>query len=127
MPKPELFAAQVVLAGAPDDPALATAEQIQSLRPDPSAARDVQRAFEAKGFKTGPVVGFSFSIEGSADLFRQAFGVDPMQAPDGTVRDRSRKARRLELLPLDRLLPALRTRVKRVLFSSPPAFGPGNP
>lgn len=126
MPKSDMFAAQVVLLGAPDDPAEATAKRVGSRPRDAKAAADAKRSFTAKGFKTGPVSGFSFSIEGSAKLFRDTFGVDLVYGPDGSVRRKGRGGgERVETLPTGKLPDAIRANVKSVLFSSPPAFGPG--
>lgn len=120
MTNTDLFAAQVVLAGSDSEATRGAAQ------PDAQEA-EIKRAFESKGFRTGPVVGASFSIEGSAKLFRDTFGVDMTYGADGSVRQKGKGTRPVEDLPLSKLPQALRRNLKSVLFSSPPDFGPGNP
>lgn len=86
----------------------------------------VLQAFLALGFQTGPVVGENFSIEGSGDRFTSVFsvrlkalpsgGVAILGAPTGTPKDE---------LPLTALPVSLQSLVGHVLFTDPPAFGPG--
>ncbi len=125
MPDPQPFAAQVVLAGAPDDAAAATAERLRGAAPDRALVESVLTAFQAYGFKMGPVVGFSFSIEGDRATFKDAFGVALAYNADGSVRITGARGGTVSSLPLTRLPPTLRAKVKSVLFSAPPAFGPG--
>jgi hypothetical protein len=125
MAEPARFAAQAVLAGAPADARSATAERLAAAPPSADVARRAAREFEALGFKTGPAVGHSFSIEGSADLFRSTFGLALVHAPDGSVREQSAQGKPVSTLPLNGLPASLRSQLKQVLFSAPPAFGPG--
>ena len=95
-----------------------------------SAAR-VVTAFRALGFTCGEVVGNSFSIEAAPSVFQQVFGVSPEQDSAGRMRERTKKgksaaARPLSELPADKLPETLRPLVKGVIFSEPPAFGPGH-
>jgi hypothetical protein len=119
------FAAQAVLADAPDDARDATAGRLAAAPPSASVALRAVREFEALGFKVGPAVGHSFSIEGSTDLFRSTFGLALAYAPDGSVRQHSPQGEPVGALPLAALPASLRGQLKLVLFSAPPAFGPG--
>lgn len=104
------FAAQVVLA----TDAAAT-----------QAAR-AQQAFAALGFATGPVVGGSFSIEGDGDRFAAVFGVRLQARADGGVAVRGApRGTAAGELPRSALPTTLQPLVAHVLFTEPPAFGPG--
>jgi len=81
-------------------------------------------AFRALGFKTGPTVGGGFSIEGPAGAFRDAFGMSLRRAADGRVHS-GRRQGPLSSLPVSALPASLRSLVRHVLFTEPPAFGPG--
>ncbi|WP_454616383.1 hypothetical protein [Bradyrhizobium cenepequi] len=98
--------------------------------PDATLAARVVTAFRALGFTCGEVVGDSFSIEAAPSVFQQVFGVSPQLGPDGRMRERAKKgvraaAKPLSDLPADKLPETLRPLVKGVIFSEPPAFGPG--
>lgn len=97
--------------------------QVILATPLPEDSARAQSAFQALGFKTGPTVGGSFSIEGPGSLFRECFGVDLVYAAGGVHR-RGQKAA-LSSLPISRLAPSLQGLVRQVLFTAPPAFGPG--
>lgn len=86
----------------------------------------VQDAFSALGFAVGPFVGNSFSVAGSADDFHAVFGVRLAKRSDGGVMVDDRPPAESGL-PLQRLPASLRPLVSAVLFSEPPAFGPGAP
>jgi hypothetical protein len=85
-----------------------------------------RRAFSALGFEVGGCVGDSFSIEGIDDAFHAVFGVRLHCRPDGavTIGDGSRQSSQ-DGLPLAPLPATLRPLVSAVVFSDPPAFGPG--
>ena len=107
MPDHTSYSAQVVLA--------------------PSAAsRRVQDAFTALGFTVGPCVGNSFSIAAGGEDFRAIFGVGLATRSDGGVAVDGRRAAESGL-PLQRLPASLQPLVAAVVFSEPPAFGPGAP
>ncbi len=96
------------------------------LQPAADAAR-AQRAFTALGFSLGALVGGSFAIEGDAALFNSVFGVEPHQRADGGVVLRSSKSPVTGgQLPLGALPATLQPLVSAVLFTEPPAFGPGS-
>ena len=130
MPETRKIAAQVVIASPGGDAHMFTARNIQGLLPDAELARRVVNAFSALGFTPGPVVGNSFSIEAEPHVFRQVFGVSPQLGSDGRVRDQAAQSARAQAaplsgLPVDMLPPTLRALVQAVVFSEPPAFGPG--
>ena len=105
------FAAQVLLGSRGDTP---------------QAADRAMRAFAALGFDLGPCVGNSFSIEAPAEQFRAVFGATLQHRPDGgvAVRDAQRRAQDGGL-PVGALPASLQTLVSAVVFTEPPAFGPG--
>ena len=105
--KDRIMAAQVVLAQHPD------------------SAERAQRAFEVIGFRTGPVVGGSFSIEGTPALFHKIFGRKLVTRHDGAVCEAGRLDAPVNQLTLEQLPRSLRDVVDGVIFSAPPAFGPG--
>ncbi len=130
MPDMLKIAAQVVIAVPGVDAHTVTSRNVQSAMPDAKLAERVVTAFRALGFTCGEVVGDSFSIEAAPSVFQQVFGVSPQLDPDGRVRERAKKgvraaAKPLSDLPADRLPETLRPLVKGVIFSEPPAFGPG--
>jgi len=104
------FAAQVLLADGVSAPEAARAQQ----------------AFAALGFGVGPLVGGSFSIEAAEDVFAAVFGVRVQQRSDGgvAVRDALRGTPAVEL-PCAVLPATLQPLLAHVLFTEPPAFGPG--
>ena len=128
MPSAPPIAAQVVIATAAVADDQVTAANIHALLPNADAAARIARAFAALGFAPGPLVGNSFSIEAGAQVFRQVFGVLLRVGADGRVYDaapRDASTAALTSLPVDRLPATLRAQVQAVVFSEPPAFGPG--
>jgi hypothetical protein len=74
-----------------------------------------RRWFADQGFSTGPLVGISFSIEGSRSLMDEYFADFPTaEGPE--------KELGLERLPTD-----VRALVRAVVVEAPPDFGPTNP
>jgi hypothetical protein len=131
MPETSKIAAQVVIAAPGVDAHTVTSRNVRSAVPDPKVAERVVTAFRALGFRCGEIVGDSFSIEAAPGVFQETFGISPQLDPDGRVRERTPKgargaARPLSDLPADKLPETLRPLVKAVVFSEPPAFGPGN-
>lgn len=124
MPGAQRFAARVVLAGAPDDAAAATVDRLRDRAPDLRLLASVIAAFQAHGFCVGPVAGFSFGIEGDRNTFKEAFGVALGYNIDGSIRIAGARGGTVSALPLTRLPPTLRARIRAVLFSAPPASGP---
>lgn len=111
MPDAPPFSAQVALTPS----ACQTAGQTERA----------QRAFLAHGFDVGNCVGNSFSITGTAQDFRAVFGVALTQRTDGGVAANGGPCP--DGLPLQQLPESLRALVLAVVFSEPPAFGPGAP
>lgn len=129
MPEPTRIAAQVVIATPSVDAHRVTARNVKQILPDANLSQRIVDAFFALGFTPGVLVGNSFSIEATPEVFHDVFGVFPHLDSDGRVRDRSPNAAgsraALSNLPLERLPPTVRALVKAVIFSEPPAFGPG--
>lgn len=129
VPESIKIAAQVVIASPSVDAQRVTAQNVHQVRSDTSVSGRIVKAFTALGFTPGPLVGNSFSIEASPEVFQDVFGILPHLDPDGRVRDGAPDAARtgaaLNSLPLEKLPPTLRALVSAVIFSEPPAFGPG--
>lgn len=96
------------------------------LDADPEGVARARRAFEALGFHTGEYVGDSFSIEAGGECFRHAFGVALAQRADGAMHVHGAPDDVLQALPLQALPASLRRQLRHVVFSLPPAFGPGS-
>lgn len=104
------FAAQVLLAAG------ATAD----------AGARAQQAFAALGFTPGALVGGSFAIEADATAFAAVFGVRLRARSDGGVAVQGAPRRTaVGELPVTALPASLQPLVAHVLFTEPPAFGPG--
>lgn len=85
-----------------------------------------QRALAGLGFEIGHLVGNSFSITGTAADFWAVFATHLAQRPDGGV-SVDGGGNPESGLPLQHLPGSLRPLVQAVVFSEPPAFGPGAP
>jgi len=125
MPDASTFAAQVVLGGRPAEASAAIASRANELRPSAESVDRALRAFGALGFKTGPCVGNSFSIEGSKALFKTHFDVRLKPRADGGMDLEGPAGTASASLPLHALPATLTQQVQAVLFTEPPAFGPG--
>ena len=125
MPDASTFAAQVILVGGPAEAGAAIASRADESRPSTESADRALRAFKALGFKTGPCVGNSFNIEGSKALFKTHFDVSLKPRADGGVDFEGPAGTDSGSLPLAALPATLRPQLKAVLFTEPPAFGPG--
>jgi len=125
MPDASTFAAQVVLVGGPAEAGAAIASRADEFRAPAESVDRALRAFAALGFKTGPCVGNSFSIEGSKALFKTHFDVRLKPRADGGIDFEGPAGTASGSLPLDALPATLRQQLKAVLFTEPPAFGPG--
>ena len=125
MPDASTFAAQVVLVGGPAEAGAAIASRADESRPSTESADRALRAFRALGFKTGPCVGNSFSIEGSKALFKTHFDVRLKPRADGGMGFEGPVGKASGSLPLAALPASLRQQLQAVLFTEPPAFGPG--
>jgi len=99
--------------GRPPDSGLTAAELHKHL-PDPGVVTAVQAQLGAAGFDVGVAVGIAFSIQGSVDLFRQYFGVTPLQQDDGVWTTAAGND-----LPLDALPDHERQLVRAVVFEPP--------
>lgn len=77
----------------------------------------VRRWFERQGFKVGPLVGISFSIEAPRARMEEMFPDFAEAEPAGESRE----------LALDALPDDVRSAVRAVALEAPPEFGPWNP
>jgi len=97
----------IVLLRSPVD--LPTTARVEELVPDAAGARAVQDYFAGLGFEVGPFVGVSFSIDGDQALFEAIFGSEAGE------------------LDLTRLPASIRERLRGVMSTEPPTFGPERP
>ncbi len=125
MPDPSTFAAHVILSGGPAEASAAIASRADELRPSAESADRALRAFSAQGVKNGPCVGNSFSIEGSKALFKTHFDVRLKPRADGGMDFEGPAGTEAGSLPLHALPATLPPLLQAVLFTEPPAFGPG--
>ena len=96
-----------------------TAQTLPEYAPDPADAAVVAGILQAAGFRVGPVVGISMSIEGSPRLFNDFFGTEIMRADDGGwAAQGSNGSAGLEL-PMTGLPRQLQGRVAAVTFEPP--------
>jgi hypothetical protein len=126
--KHEIISAQVVLRPASGRPAgsdeAITSANVEQFLPSPAAAERVRKAFSARGFDVGPVVGTSFAITAPTQRFEELFGVRVRPREGGGIEAvRGGDDADLEL-PLSRLPDPLADGVAAVTFSPPPDFGP---
>jgi len=110
----ELRTAQVVLQPGTDP--MVAPERVAEVPPPADEAAAVVGWFQHHGFDTGPVVGTSFAITGSDDLFSETFGAESGYAGGQEAE-----------LPLSSLDDHVSARVAAVVTTGPPDFGPGNP
>lgn len=125
MPDKSTFAAQVILEVGSAEAGAAIASRADELRPSAESADRALRAFKALGFETGPCVGNSFSIEGSRVLFKTHFDVRLRPRADGGMDFEGPTGTAPGSLPLQGLPATLQQQLQAVLFTEPPAFGPG--
>lgn len=125
MPDSPMVAALVILAGAPTDPSAAVASNIKALRAPTEIVSRARLAFENLGFRSHPGAGHAFSIEADADRFETTFNVRLRARDGGGMQAATPGGEPLPSLPLDTLPASLRTQLDAVVFSDPPAFGPG--
>lgn len=111
-----LLSAQVLLkpsSGVMPRDADITAANIAALLPEPQVAADIRQRLATAGFEVGPLVGPSFSITATAEVFKRVFKLTSPGRDKGEI-------------PLSHLPEPLRRAVAAVTFPSPPDFGPGN-
>lgn len=96
-----------------------TARTLSEYAPDPADAAVVTEILHAAGFRVGPVLGISMSIEGSPGLFNEFFGTEVVRTEGGGwVAKSSNDSLRLEL-PTAKLPHQLQGRVAAVTFEPP--------
>lgn len=81
---------------------------------------EASQAMAKAGFSVGPIVGTSFSIEGSPQQFLDLFGAAPVRSPDGTWLLEGG----IDELPLDTLDTLLLEKIKAVVFERPAELHP---
>jgi len=89
--------------------------------------QELQNALGAAGFSTGLYFAGSFSITAHPELFMRYFGVRQSQLHPGDQRSLAIPDHSGLELSLNALAPELRAKIKGVLFTKPPDFGPSNP
>jgi hypothetical protein len=122
------MSAQVVLtrSAQPADQPI-TSANIAGAFPDDEQVDAVRAVFALLGFDVADAFAGSFAIVGSAQLFDTVF---PSAAAQYGMRSCAQLHEFEAELPLSDLVDALGNRsgsVQAVVFTAPPAFGPGNP
>jgi len=96
-----------------------TAQTLPEYAPDPAEAAVVAEILQAAGFRVGPVVGISMSIEGSAGLFNEFFGTEVVRTESGGWVAKSSSDATGQELPTAKLPHQLQGRVAAVTFEPP--------
>lgn len=91
-------------------------ERAGEVPPDPEAVEAAVGWFRRRGFGTGPVVGISFAVTGSPELFSEVLGEPHVDHAGGDAE-----------FALDRVDDDVSGYLDAVVQPAPPDFGPGNP
>lgn len=122
----EILSAQVILRSAsgrsPNETGAITSKNIDMFVPQPEVAALVAATFQSLDFATGPLVGISFSITGSAGRFEKVFGVTLCRTDDEGVACLGPDGAADLELPLDRLGPEIVQAIHAVTFTPPAHF-----
>lgn len=127
----QLVSAVVVMRPSSGDrlpaDAAVTADTLARFAPATADVNAARSWFERAGFRSGTLVGISFSIEGGVGLFEDCFDTQLVETAAGGVarRDPAAEAGTALELPLDALPRSLLRTLEAVTFSDPPDFGPG--
>lgn len=121
-----VVSALVVLEHGPTADDAARAANADELRAPQALVDTVSGAFRNLGFQTHRAVGNSFAIDAPRSTFERVFAAKLSVGADGAVTVAGAGGRRGAFeLPLQALPRDLRRAVRAVMFSEPPAFGPG--
>lgn len=122
-----LVSAQVILRSpaAAAAPGAIRAKNIAAYLPDKGEADQACAAFGQLGFKTGSLVGTSFSITAPAILFEKVFSVEISQSGKGVTASGHNGVEKT-VLPLHVLPGHLAALVQDIVLPVPPGFGPGS-
>lgn len=119
----EILSAQVIMRSASGqslkDAGAITAENIDMFAPLPETAARVEAEFQSLGFSTGPLVGISFSITGSASQFEKVFGTTLCRTDDEGVACLGINGTVDLEFPLDKLRQAIARDLHAVTFTPP--------
>jgi hypothetical protein len=127
-PKEPVLSAQVLLRSASGKPAdgraAITAANIREYLPSPEVAAGAKQAFARRGFQVGEVVGNSFAITASGEIFEKLFHAKLRPGEKGGVTVQGKGKSGSYELPLAHLPEEITRFVEAVTFSPPPDFGP---
>ena len=130
-PKSRIVSAQVILRSAegksPDRSAMITSSTLGEVIPAKEEVKKTLAAFQRAGFTTGPMIGMSFSIAGSVEIFERMFRVRLRDRKQGGLEAVAESGSVTVDLPLDNLPASINEIVTAVTFPLPPEFGPGAP
>jgi len=120
-----IVSAQVMLVAAdgtrPSSKSQITSDNIQQWKPADHTVAQVSAGLRAIGFEVGKCVGNSFSITGTKQLFEASFQTELKEVAGGGLRF----ARGGLELETEKLPPAFKAQIASIMFTAPPAFGPG--
>ena len=98
---------------------LVTSENIHIYLPDEAVADRIKKYFTDHGFACGPIVGISFSITGTKDLFNEFFNVRIIEsASEGVFTSEENEKE----LPLDPIESDLEKWILSIVFPTPPEY-----
>lgn len=122
-----LVSAQVILRSpaAAAAPGAIRAKKIAAYLPDKGEADQAGTAFRLLGFKTGALVGTSFSITAPVSLFEEVFSIEINRSGKGVTASGHNGIEKT-VLPLHVLPGNLATLVQDIVLPAPPGFGPGS-
>jgi hypothetical protein len=107
-----------------DRNATITSENIAQYVPRPDSVEAASRLFSRDGFQVARLVGNSFSITASQQVFEKAFGVRLKSMDDKSMMFVDKKGVARRELPRSHLPEAVRDTVETICFAEPPDFGP---
>lgn len=120
-----LISAQVILKTEKkiDERTQITAENIHLYLPDNRPYLLISQEMTLKGFQVGNLVGISFSITSTANIFSEVFGVEFIQK-EQNIYCSYNDGKLSQELPLNRLPKNMFEMISSIVFTPAPDFGP---
>lgn len=97
-----------------------TSKNLDEFAPHPDAYRIASDIFRSFDFETSPLIGFTFSITASVDIFIRVFKVDLQRNAKGGIESSGGDLK----LPLSHIPENARKTIQAVTFTELPDFGP---
>ena len=123
-----VLSAQVIMRSASgrtiDGRISITSDNLAEILPDPSAAAAAMEIFRSRDFVVGPIVGISFSITSTKEVFEEFFRSTVQEGEDGAFEFASAGVVIGHELPPEMIPNEIRKYVQTIVFPPPPDFGP---